>query len=116
ANIRYTKSWKKLQFGLAHNQFYENQINKGDPDPGYLYRTTNDVEFITNRFNSVASLSGELFRQCRIDLVNSYQYYSRDNHEYLVNLADETRKKLEQTDTHFGSFAFRGNAHYRPGR
>lgn len=113
-NIRYTKPWKKLQLGLTHNQFFENQINKGDPDPGYLYRTTNDVEFITNRFNSVGSLSGELFRHFKIDIINSYQYYSRDNHEYLVNLADETRKELRVTDTWFGSFALRGNAGYRP--
>ncbi|MGC4234811.1 MAG: TonB-dependent receptor [Niabella sp.] len=114
-NIRYTKPWKKLLLGLAHNQFFENQINKGDPDPGYLYRTTNDVEFITNRFNSVVSLSGELLPQLKIDLINSYQYYSRDNHEYLVNLTDETRKELEATDTRFNSYAFRGNANYRHG-
>ncbi|MFT3901956.1 MAG: TonB-dependent receptor [Niabella sp.] len=113
-NIRYTKPFKKLLLGLAHNQFFENQINKGDPDPGYLYRTANDVEFITNRSNSVVSLSGELFSQFKIDLINSYQYYSRDNHEYLINLADETRKELKVTDTRFGSYSFRGNANYRP--
>ncbi|GAB3414087.1 TonB-dependent receptor plug domain-containing protein [Niabella aquatica] len=112
-NIRYIKPWKKLLLGLAHNQFFENQVNKGDPDPGYLYRTTNDVEFITNRFNSVVSLTGDLFPQFKIDLLNSYQYYSRDNHQYLVNLADETRKELEVTDTRFSSYAFRGNASYR---
>ncbi|MDM1296716.1 TonB-dependent receptor [Sphingobacterium sp. N143] len=113
-NLRYFKDWKKLQLKLAHNQFYENQINKGDPDPGFLYRTTNDVEFITNRFNSVLGLSGELFDKFKIDITNSYQHYSRDNHEYLVNLTDETRKELNHADTWFGSYAFRGNGNYRP--
>jgi outer membrane receptor for ferrienterochelin and colicins len=113
-NFRYTKPLGKLQLGLAHNQFHENQINKGDPDPGYLYRTTNDVEFITNRFNAVVTLSGEVFDKLKIDVMNSYQHYSRDNHEYLVNLADETRKELNVTDTWFGSYAFRGNVGYRP--
>lgn len=113
-NFRYTKPLGKLQLGLAHNQFNENQINKGDPDPGYLYRTTNDVEFITNRFNSVVTLSGEVFDKFQFDMINSYQHYSRDNHEYLINLADETRKELSVTDTWFGSYTFRGNADYRP--
>lgn len=113
-NVKWVKRSKNLNYGLLHNHFRETQVSKGNPDPGFQYLTATDNAFTTHRFNSNIFLNGKPGNSSRsyIDMIAGYQLYDRITENYLVNVSDETRKRMSRRSTEFSSWVFRGAYSY----
>ncbi len=116
-NFKWVKRVSNLNFGLLHNQLHESQVSKGNPDPGFQYLTASDNAFTTQRFNSSLFLNGKpgsrgAGLRSYIDMIAGFQFYERMTENYLVNVSDETRKRLSRRSTRFNSLLFRGTYSY----
>jgi len=107
-NAKISRKFGSFSTGVSHQQFYEDAHNKGAPDPGTQFLTASDNHFLTNRWNTLLFLNGKTGKGGYLDVLNSYQNYSQDSRRYIVNLNDESRNMLGQSETGFRSWNFRG--------
>ncbi|MDR6242038.1 TonB-dependent receptor plug domain-containing protein [Aureibacter tunicatorum] len=108
-NAKIFRDYNKLRVGFIQHFFHESNTSKGAPDPSTGGRTANDHLTTSLRMTSGVFANGEIGKNWYLNILNSYQIYSRNTASYLVNLNDESSKKRSEAEDEFALVNARGS-------
>jgi len=110
--LKYGFGYRRLNFTLKGDAFYEKVTDRGEPRPPYNI-TAFDNYFHNQRYIGAASVSGEILQHHYLDQLFSYSHYSRIRNRYykdLVTLENTmTVNPGDQDTTRFHTFYVRGS-------
>lgn len=107
--VKIYRPWKGLNIGGQYNWSHQRIDNKGEQDAGTAYLTATDNLTVADRSNSNLFVNGKLAENSYLDVANSYGSYRLDNTRYLVNVANNTRKVLDNPVDRFHTWTFRAS-------
>lgn len=109
--FQYLRKIKCFDVDFKTEYFNEKLINKGVPRPPY-YETAFDEYFYTNRFDNSVTANSKFRKNRFLNLIFSYNTYSRVKNRYLFNRVTLDRTLVpeanEQDTTRFSLFVMRG--------
>lgn len=110
--VRLARPLGGLTLMLAHDEQWERAVGLGVPIRTPSYTIATDRHYVTRRSLSNLFLGGGLGADRHLELVAGFQRHDRDNVRYLVNLADNSKRRTDEANDHartlFSTWILRG--------
>jgi len=98
--VRASRPLGGLTLTASHDHSWEEAVSLGIPTRTPSFAIATDRYFTTVRRRSSAFLNGWIAGGGYVDVVAGFQDHARDNDRYLVNLADNSRRRTDDPRDH----------------
>lgn len=109
--LKYGYGFKRLQFTVKGDAFYEKITNRGESRSPYNVTAFDDF-YYTNRYNGSASVRGEILENHYLDQIVAYNYYRRIKNTFFKDLTTldmtMTPNAGDQDTARFDAYLLRG--------